>query len=163
MKQVLQFPADVGAYCREAAKVLESSARYLTREIDLMAEPDQSEWTVYLDSPEAIRLRDNVRQAARWLDWLAEAGARGEPIERMDKVEGVALHRAAECHDAAKACSQAHILLQGAVESAVCNEDSTVELSVPQAAFLADDMGKVTELLAYITDHFKAEADHDPA
>lgn len=159
MKQVLQIPADVGGYCREAAKVLESSARYLTREIDLMAEPDQEEWTVYLDSPEAIRLRDNVRKAAQWLDWLAQHGAHGEPVERVEKNDPAGLYRAAECYDAAKACSEAHIALQGAVESAVCNDDSTVELSVPQAAVLAHHMGKVTELLAYMADRFKAEAD----
>lgn len=86
-----------------------------------------------------------------------------DSVESGDKVERAALRRAAECYDAATACSQAHILLQGAVESAVCNDDSTVELSVPQAAVLAHHMGKVTELLAYKADRFKAEAGNERA
>lgn len=86
-----------------------------------------------------------------------------DPVEGGDKVEGAALRRAAECYDAATACSQAHILLQGAVESAVCNDDSTVELSVPQAAVLAHNMGKVAELLACMAERFKAEAGNERA
>lgn len=83
-KNILQIPADVGEYCREAAKALEWYARFLTREIEITAEPDEESWTVYLDSPDAIKMRDNVRRAAQFLDWLAQHGAHGEPVERTE-------------------------------------------------------------------------------
>lgn len=88
MKNVLQIPSDVGAYCREAAKVLESSARFLTREIDMCRDPadasDADGFTVFMESDEVARTRDNVRRAAQWLDWLAQHGVHSRPVERVE-------------------------------------------------------------------------------
>ncbi len=75
MTQELKIPADVGAYCRQAALVLKSSENFLNEELEQQgawAESDgEEDWLLEIPHESAKRTRKNLRDAAKFLDWLA--------------------------------------------------------------------------------------------
>lgn len=91
MKNVLQIPSDVGQHCRQAALALESSRRFLNQRIEDARETSarlgDPEWPVMFDTADTARTRDNLAQAAQFLDWLAQHAVHGKPIERTDDAE----------------------------------------------------------------------------
>lgn len=85
MKAVLQIPNDVGQHCRQAAMALESSRRFLDQQIEdareTAARLDDPNWPVMIDPADLARTRNNLAQAAQFLDWLAQHGAHGKEVE----------------------------------------------------------------------------------
>lgn len=75
MKQVLQIPADVGGYCREAAYALAAHARLIERALDLWSDTDPDPdngffWTIQIDHPDARTMQRNLAKAAAFLEML---------------------------------------------------------------------------------------------
>ena len=79
MTNELKIPADVGEYCRKAALVLQSSERFLNaklKEQGAWAEADEeADWLFMVPHEDVETTRDNLREGAKFLNWLAEHAA----------------------------------------------------------------------------------------
>lgn len=79
MTNELKIPADVGEYCRKAALVLESSERFLNAKLKQQgawaADDDEDDWYLEIPHESAETNRDNLREGAKFLHWLANHAA----------------------------------------------------------------------------------------
>ncbi|WP_295047469.1 hypothetical protein [uncultured Paracoccus sp.] len=90
MKQVLQIPADVGGYCREAAYALTAHARLIERALDLWSDTDPDPdpenghfWTIQIDHPDAHTMQRNLTKAAALLEMLHDHGLRDAEADHV--------------------------------------------------------------------------------
>lgn len=89
MKQVLQIPTDVGEYLRGAAKVLDGEKANLDQLYEIFKDEDPDPengwfWSISLDRKETDRLRENLKRVIEILNWLADHGNHGGPVERTE-------------------------------------------------------------------------------
>ncbi|WP_136649732.1 hypothetical protein [Paracoccus aeridis] len=89
MKNVLQIPSDIGDHCRAAAQVLSQENARLGDLWDIWADADPDPqngyyWMVKIDHLEITRLRRHIGQIAEFLDWIADHGEHGQPVDREE-------------------------------------------------------------------------------
>lgn len=88
-KPILQIPPDVGTYCRAFAKALSSSHGFLDKRIKQYAEwmDGEPDYSVEFSPDEIGTTRDNLAKAAEFMNWLADHGEHGKPVERVEGSE----------------------------------------------------------------------------